>query len=150
MLCPYCGNGDTKVVDSRPDSLGRLRRRRCGACGHGFTTTERIAAEDLLVKKRDGSVEPVSRSKLIKGINKVASVYALAPADVNAFVDRILQALQPTAPGLPVPSVEIGRLVLQQLQDGRATTDVARIRYAIVFLGATTRLGRFRGLRDLL
>jgi transcriptional regulator NrdR family protein len=107
-------------------------------------------AEGFMVKKRDGRVEPFSRAKLIKGITRAAHLYALTPADVNAFVDRVVQMLQPGAPGLPISSTEIGRLVLQELQDSRMMTDVARIRYALVFLGQAARASGFRGLREFL
>lgn len=151
MLCPSCGDENTKVIDSRPDPLGRTRQRRCPACGQRFSTVERIAVEDLMVRKRDGSLEPFSRVKLVRGVTRAARLSALPPADINAFIDRVVQKLQPGAPGLPIPSYEIGQTVLQELQDNRAITDVARIRYALVFLGRTTRAGSgFQGLRDFL
>ena len=151
MFCPSCGNEHTKVIDSRSDGLRRTRRRRCQACGHPFSTVERIATEDLTVRKRDGRLEPFSRIKLVRGVTRAARLYALAPADINAFIDRVVQKLQPGAPGLPITSNEIGRTVLQELQDSRAITDVARISYALVFLGRTTRTsGGFQGLRDFL
>jgi transcriptional repressor NrdR len=150
MLCPSCGH-ETKVVDSRIDQLGRARRRRCPACGHPFSTVERVATEHLMVRKRDGRLEPFSRTKLVRGITLAARPYPLAPADINAFIDRVVQKLEPGAFGLPITSSEIGRMVLQELQDSRAVTDFVRIRYALVFLGRTTRTsGGFQGLRDFL
>lgn len=150
MICPFCGSEATKVVDSRLDSTGRARERRCAQCGHAFSTVERVTPYGLMVKKRDGRLEPFSRAKLTKGITRAAHLYALAPADVNAFVDRVVQMLQPGAPGLPISSTEIGRLVLQELQDSRIVTDVARIRYALVFLGQSARSSGFHALRDFL
>lgn len=150
MVCPFCGSEATKVVDSRKDSAGRVRKRRCGECGQPFSTIERIMAEEFMVRKRDGRLEPFSRAKLIRGITRAAHLYALTPSDVNAFVDRVIQMLQPGAPGLPVSSTEIGRLVLQALQDSRMVTDVARIRYALVFLGQASRSSGYQGLREFL
>ena len=150
MVCPFCGSEATKVVDSRSESAGRVRKRRCVDCGQPFSTIERIMPEGLVVKKRDGRLEPFSRAKLIRGITRAAHLYALAPADVNAFVDRVVQMLQPGAPGLPIASTEIGRLVLQELQDSRIVTDVARIRYALVFLGQSSRSSGSRAVRDFL
>ena len=150
MMCPFCGSETTKVLDSRLDSSGRARKRRCANCGQAFYTVERVTADGLVVKKRDGRLEPFSRAKLIRGITQAAHLYALAPADVNAFVDRVVQMLQPAAPGMPVSSTEIGRLVLQELQDSRIVTDVARIRYALVFLGQSARSSGFRALREFL
>lgn len=151
MQCPYCVDDHTKVIDSRPHTLGRIRRRRhCVTCGERFVTIEQIASDNLLVRKRSGAVEPFSRSKIMKGITKAASVYALPPADVNAFIDRVVHRLQPTAPGVPIPSTEIGHQVLRQLEDSSVFTDIARIRYAIVFLGRTTSSPGFRNLDGFL
>lgn len=150
MLCPFCGNDVTKVVDSRADSTTRLRKRRCAECGQAFTTVERIATESLMVRKRDGRLEEFSRAKLVRGITKAAHLYALPPADVDAFVDRVVGMLQPGAAGLPITSTEIGRHVLEELQDSRAITDVARIRYALVFLGQRSRSSGLYGLLEFL
>lgn len=151
MFCPSCGDENTRVIDSRPDTLGRARQRRCMACGQRFSTVERVAIEDLMVRKRDGHLEPFSRAKLVWGVTRAARLYALPPADINAFIDRVVQKLQPGGQGLPIPSYEIGQTVLQELRDSRSITDVARIRYALVFLGRTTRAsGGFQGLRDFL
>lgn len=150
MLCPFCGSDNTKVVDSRADATGRARKRRCAECGQAFTTMERITTESLMVRKRDGRLERFSRAKLVKGITKAAHLYALPPADVDAFVDRVVGRLQPGAPGMPISSTEIGRLVLQALQDSRAVTDVARIRYALVFLGQQSRPSEHYGLLEFL
>jgi transcriptional repressor NrdR len=150
VLCPQCGHDETKVTDSRSDGNERIRKRRCVHCGHGFATVERVSVEGLYVKKRDGRVEPFSRTKLTQGITRAVGIGSLTTADINAFVERVTHSLQPTASGVPIPSVEIGKLVLQELHDSNAITDVARIRYAIVFLGTTTRAHSFHGLRDFL
>jgi transcriptional repressor NrdR len=150
MQCPFCGSYATKVVDSRPEPGGRLRKRRCLECGQAFGTVERITADSLMVRKRDGRLQDFSRSKLVRGITKAAHLYALPPADVDAFVDRVVGMLQPGAPGAPISSTEIGQLVLQALQDSRSITDVARIRYALVFLGQRGRSNRLHGFLDFL
>jgi transcriptional repressor NrdR len=150
MLCPSCGSDATKVVDSRAGKAGRVRKRRCPKCGQSFATVERIDTESLTVRKRDGRLEVFSRTKLVGGITKAAHLYALPPADVDTFVDRVVGTLQPNAPGFPISSAEIGRLVLQELQDSRAITDVARIRYALVFLGQRSRPSGRYGLLEFL
>jgi transcriptional regulator NrdR family protein len=106
-----------------------------------FSTVERVTTESLKVRKRDGRLQDFSRAKLRGGITKAAHLYALPPADVDAFVDWVIGMLQPVAPGMPISSTEIGRLVLQALEDSKAITDVARIRYALVFLGQRGRAG---------
>jgi transcriptional repressor NrdR len=150
MQCPACGHGDTKVLDSRSGSGGRSRKRICPSCGHRFNTTEQVTTDSLKVRKRDGRLEDFSRRKLVGGITKAAHLYALPPADVDAFVDRVIGMLQPGAPGMPISSTEIGELVLQALEDSRAITDVARIRYALVFLGQRGRASRTHGFEDFL
>lgn len=150
MQCPFCGSDVTKVVDSRPDLGGRMRRRRCSDCGGAFHTTERATTDSLTVRKRDGRLEPFSRSKLVSAITKAAHLYAIPPADVDAFVDRVVGMLQPGAPGMPISSTEIGRLVLQALQDSRSITDVARIRYALTFFGQRGRRGAVHGFTEFL
>ena len=150
MLCPFCGTDGTRVVDSRADGGGRARKRRCPECGQAFTTVERIATESLMVRKRDGRLEGFSRTKLVRGITKAAHLYALPPADVHAFVDRVVGMLQPGSPGMPISSSEIGRLVLQTLQDSKDITDVARIRYALVFLGQRSRPNERYGFSEFL
>jgi transcriptional repressor NrdR len=149
MDCPYCA-GETKVVDSRTPDVGQVRRRRlCKACGARFSTSEHVAVEHLQVRKRNGSIEPFDRSKLTRGIVKAASGQSLPPAEVDAFVDRIVDRIVPPALGAPVESMEIGNLVLQHLSDENDASDVARIRYAMVFLGSKQRAGGFTGAADV-
>lgn len=64
MTCPSCGSNNTKVLDSRPSKGQVVRRRVCMECGHRFTTAERITAEYMRVRKRDGRVEAFNRAKL--------------------------------------------------------------------------------------
>jgi len=157
MLCPFCADGETQVTDTRNRKDGSVRRRRkCPECGEVFRTDELLATENLAVKKQDGSLQDYVRSKIAKGIEKAAWSYnkrsghgKLAPSDVNAIVDRVEIHLRARGARV-VPSVEIGRLVLQELTDGTPGTDVVRVRYAIVFQGRTTRRGGFRGLTGLL
>ncbi len=70
MHCPKCKASDTKVVDSRVTENGRVirRRRECEKCENRFTTFERAAMGNLMVKKKDGSYEIYSREKLEQGI----------------------------------------------------------------------------------
>ena len=74
MKCRYCGSIDSRVVDSRPsdDGLSIRRRRECNACGHRFTTFERIEENPIMVVKRDGRREPFDREKVAAGIRKAS------------------------------------------------------------------------------
>lgn len=66
MKCRYCGNTDSKVIDSRPseDGTSIRRRRECTKCGKRFTTFERIEENPMMVVKRDGRREPMERERL--------------------------------------------------------------------------------------
>jgi transcriptional repressor NrdR len=147
MKCPFCGSDSTRVKDTRPRKGDTIRKRVCTSCSKRFSTAERITAEYLQVRKRDGRTEPFTRVKVRKGILKAAAGSDLSPADLNAFVDRVIQILEPDASDIPIASTYIGRLVLQHLQ-GSGTTDVVRIRYAMVLHGRTTHQGGFRRLSD--
>lgn len=132
------------------------RRRRCPSCGEVFRTDEALATETLKVKKQDGTVQDYARSKITKGIEKAAWSYnkslgggRLAPSDINAIVERVENLLRSKGARV-VPSVEIGRLVLQELTDGTPGGEVVRARFAIVFHGRTTKAGGFRNMRGLM
>jgi transcriptional repressor NrdR len=70
MICPKCKTPDTRVVDSRDTENGRVirRRRECDKCGGRFTTFERFAMGNLMVKKKDGTFEIYNREKLERGV----------------------------------------------------------------------------------
>ena len=67
MKCPYCGFEDSKVIDSRPAEDRKRRRRECLSCKKRFTTYEIVEQPLQLVIKRDGSIEPYDRKKLLTG-----------------------------------------------------------------------------------
>lgn len=70
MKCPYCGNPDTRVIDSRPaeDGSSIRRRRSCDTCGKRFTTYEKVETIPLIVIKKDNNREQYDRGKIEKGI----------------------------------------------------------------------------------
>src|SRR5690348_18412201 len=96
MQCPYCQSEETRVLESRKDGAGTVQRRRsCMSCGERFSTVERINVEYLNVRKYDGRIERFQRDKIARGIGKAASLFQIPAADVNAFIDRILDELRP-------------------------------------------------------
>src|SRR5439155_25121199 len=97
MRCPFCGSEPTRVKDTRPCKGEMIRKRVCEGCSRRFSTAERITAEYLQVRKRDGRVEPFSRAKIRDGILKATGAHELSPADVDAFVNRVVQILNPDA-----------------------------------------------------
>lgn len=131
MKCPFCGELDTKVVDSRPiDGGSKIKRRRqCRVCNKRFTTFEMIDTVPLTVTKKDGSIELFNRGKLIRGIIRATEKRPIEMSMVEDLVSRIETNLRNSATS-QVTTVEIGELVLQELQD---IDQVAYIRFASVY-----------------
>lgn len=136
MRCPYCDGDDDRVVDSRAAEGGTAirRRRQCLACGHRFSTFERAEHTPLMVDKRDGTVEPFDRDKVLSGIERATKNRPLdqdalrrAAAGVEARVRSLGQRT--------VASEEIGTQVLDAL---RALDQVAYVRFASVYKGFTS------------
>jgi transcriptional repressor NrdR len=130
MRCPWCGADDDRVVDSRPaDGGSAIRRRRaCAACGRRFSTYERIERAGLMVRKRDGAVQPFARDKVASGISKATKNRSVTPMDVEDVVDRIEERLLRKGP--EVTSQQVGIEVLQQL---RKLDEVAYLRFVSVY-----------------
>ncbi len=91
MKCPYCGQIDLKVVDSRDSDTGESirRRRECLQCSKRFTTYERIEAVPLYVMKKDGRREDFDRQKLFSGLMKATAKREISPSTVERVVDEI-------------------------------------------------------------
>jgi transcriptional repressor NrdR len=130
MRCPWCGADDDRVVDSRPaDGGSAIRRRRaCAACGRRFSTYERVERVGLMVRKRDGTVEPFDREKVANGIAKATKNRPVSIGEVDELVDRVEGRLRRKGP--EVSSDQVGIAVLQQL---RKVDEVAYLRFASVY-----------------
>lgn len=131
MFCPYCGNEEDKVVDSRTAEEGRAirRRRECLNCGRRFTTFERAEEVPLVVAKRNGSEEPFDLDKVISGIRMAVKNRPVSEAEVTALAEDVEEAMRADS-RRPIPSSEIGREVLERLRD---LDDVAYLRFASVY-----------------
>lgn len=131
MRCPFCGHDETKVVDSRvSESQDAIRRRReCLACEQRFTTYERREEMPLMVVKRDGSMEPFDRGKLMRGL-VVATAKRNVPTErLEALIDDIETELHNTF-RYELPAKVLGDMVLKRLL---ALDKVAYIRFASVY-----------------
>lgn len=131
MKCPYCGNNQTEVVETRDnEELETIRRRRaCVKCGKRFTTYERIENVDLYVIKKDGRRELFNRDKLKRGM-LTSTEKTTIPVET---VERILTTIERDLRGrdtVTVKSKEIGDMVARQL---KKLDKVAYIRFASVF-----------------
>ncbi len=130
MHCPFCGNDDTKVVDSRSIDGKKRRRRHCLKCNKRFTTFESIEMPLLMVAKRDGSFEPFDRNKLIAGIYSAIKKRPVKMEEVTAMVDEIEIELSAEMAGTVSPDT-IGSMVMTRL---RKIDPVAYVRFASVYL----------------
>ncbi|MDP2576064.1 MAG: transcriptional regulator NrdR [Candidatus Palauibacterales bacterium] len=155
MRCPYCGNTNNRVVDSRASREGRAirRRRECQSCQGRFTTYERIEQQPLSIKKRDGSLEPFDRSKLIRGIQVACARRPVRLEQIEGIAEVIEEALERAGAG-EVDSQRIGTLVMERLRD---IDQVAYVRFASVYrnfqvteeyLDAVRALAERRGYDD--
>ncbi|MCR5005020.1 MAG: transcriptional regulator NrdR [Clostridiales bacterium] len=131
MRCPYCGNEDTKVIDSRPsEDRAEIRRRRvCEKCERRFTTYERIETVPLMVIKRDNAREVFDRDKLIRNIMRACHKRPVTSADIEQIADDI-ENLARSSYDKEIRTTEIGELVLQRLQ---VLDQVAYVRFASVY-----------------
>ncbi|MGQ9705633.1 MAG: transcriptional regulator NrdR [bacterium] len=132
MRCPYCSEDDDRVIDTRPIEGGNIirRRRECVKCGKRFTTYERVERlEILLVRKRDESIEPFDREKIMRGIMKACEKRPIEPEKMEAIVSNIEQELYNRGER-EVSSVEIGEKVMSAL---KGLDEVAYVRFASVY-----------------
>lgn len=131
MKCPFCGELDSKVVESRPaDDGSRIRRRReCLRCKERFTTYETIETIPLIVIKKDGSRESFDRQKLLNSMLKACGKRPVAYEELEKAVDLIEASLSNSLEH-EVQSIRIGELAMQELQK---IDEVAYIRFASVY-----------------
>lgn len=131
MRCPYCGNENTQVRDSRPaeDGAAIRRRRVCPDCGGRFTTFERVQLRELSVVKRSGRRAPFDRDKLSKSIEIALRKRPVAPERIARMVSGIVRQLESRGES-EVRSSEIGELVMKAL---RGVDPVAYVRFASVY-----------------
>ena len=131
MKCPYCGDNDDRVVDSRDSRQGEAirRRRECASCSRRWTTYERIEDVPAMVVKKDGRRELFDRKKLLGGLLRACEKRPVAPRTLEGIVDEI-EAMVADAPDRELPAVAIGEAVMNRLKD---LDKVAYVRFASVY-----------------
>ncbi len=131
MRCPYCGNPDTQVKDSRPseDNTAIRRRRVCPDCGGRFTTFERVQLRELTVVKRNGRRVPFDRDKLMRSVQVALRKRAVDPDRVERLINGIVRRLESSGEN-DIPSERIGQMVMEGL---RSLDEVAYVRFASVY-----------------
>ncbi|MDN3240885.1 ATP cone domain-containing protein [Glycomyces tritici] len=148
MTCAHCGSPQTRVKETRKSKAEVIRARICLKCGQKFTTSERITADYIQVRYRDGTTQPFARERLRKSIARADPEGLLSSGEIDEHVNRVVELLQPDAPNVPVRSSRIGDLVLQQLHQSELA-DIVGMRYALALLGPSSEHKLFRRLRDL-
>jgi transcriptional repressor NrdR len=131
MICPFCGNEDTQVKDSRPaEDGGAIRRRRlCGKCDARFTTFERVQIREITLVKRDGRKSVFDREKLERSFDIALRKRNVDAEAVAMAINDIVRQLESHADG-DVPSARVGELVMAALYK---LDQVAYVRYASVY-----------------
>ena len=129
MKCPECGYEDSKVIDSRPAENKIRRRRECLSCKCRFTTYEMVETIPLMVVKKDNTIEPFDRDKLINRLARATVKRPVQIEDLEKMVEDIVQELKNQF-RREVSSDEIGELVLRRLKD---IDKVAYIRFPSVY-----------------
>lgn len=131
MRCPFCGELESQVKDSRPSEDGSsIRRRRlCPQCGGRFTTFERVQLRELTIIKRSGRRAPFDREKLVRSISIATRKRPLDQERVERVVNAIVRQLESLGE-TELPSTVIGEMVMKAL---KALDDVAYVRYASVY-----------------
>ncbi len=131
MKCPFCGNIEDKVIDSRSsrDNTVIRRRRECIQCGKRFTTYEFIEEMTLSVAKNDGRREPFDRRKLLGGIQLACTKRPVSADTIEKIVQDIEDHVRQNYRN-EVPSHVIGQKVIEAL---RELDEIAYVRFASVY-----------------
>jgi len=139
MRCPFCGNEDTQVKDSRPteDNSAIRRRRQCTNCGARFTTFERVQLRELTVMKSNGRREAFDRDKLQRSMTIALQKRPVDAERIERVVNGIQRRLESQGEA-EIPAKFIGELVMDALS---GLDPVGYVRFASVYRN-------FRGASD--
>lgn len=131
MRCPFCGELESQVKDSRPSEDGAAirRRRLCPECGGRFTTFERVQLRELTILKRSGRRAPFDREKLVRSISIATRKRPVDPDRLERMVNAIVRQLESLGE-TEVGSSVVGEMVMKAL---KALDEVAYVRYASVY-----------------
>ena len=128
MKCPYCGSGDSKVIDSRSieENSSIRRRRECINCQARFNTFETVETIQIMVIKRDGSREYFDKQKMLSGIVKACQK---RPVDSIAIANKVESDIL-NSMKQEIKSQEIGEMIMKEL---KAADAVAYVRFASIY-----------------
>ena len=131
MKCPFCGDQESKVVDSRhsEDGLSIRRRRECLNCQRRFTTYEIVESLPIIVVKRDGSRQAFDRNKIMTSMVRAFDKRQVETAELERVTTEIEQAIQNSLER-EVSTDRIGEMVMERI---KPLDEVAYIRFASVY-----------------
>lgn len=131
MKCPFCGDQESKVVDSRhsDDGLSIRRRRECCRCFRRFTTYEVVETLPIIVVKRNGSRQPFDRNKILNSMIRAFDKRKVDVADLDRITTEIEQTIQNTLER-EITSDKLGEMVMERL---KPLDEVAYIRFASIY-----------------
>lgn len=131
MRCPYCGEVDNKVIDSRLSKDGNVirRRRECIVCNRRFTTYEHIEEIPIMIIKKDGRREIFSRDKVRSGIKKACEKRDISMNIIEEYIDELERDLKETGEK-EISSRTLGEKIMSKLHE---IDDVAYVRFASVY-----------------
>ena len=132
MRCPFCGNADTQVKDSRASEDGAAirRRRSCPDCAGRFTTFERVQLRELQVIKRNGRRSLFDRDKLARSVQVALRKRPVDAERIERMVSGVVRQLESLGEN-EIKTEQIGQLVMEGLKN---LDDVAYVRFASVYL----------------
>ncbi len=131
MKCPFCGDQESKVVDSRRSEDGNSirRRRECLACQRRFTTYEIVESLPIIVVKRDGTRQSFDRNKILNSMVRAFDKRKVAISELERITTEIEQTIQNTLER-EVSTDKIGEMVMERI---KPLDEVAYIRFASVY-----------------
>lgn len=131
MRCPFCANGEDKVIDSRQSKDFReiRRRRECEECNRRYTTYERICEALPVVVKADDRREPFDRNKISRGLKRAVGKRPVSTEALEQLAEEVERELSELAQK-EIASSEIGEKVLPLLRD---LDEVSYVRYASIY-----------------
>ena len=131
MKCPYCGNADTRVIDSRPaeDGSSIRRRRCCDECEKRFTTYEKVETIPLIVIKKDDNREQYDRSKVEGGVLRACYKRPVSAEQIQRTLEKIETEIF-NREEKEIPTNVIGEIVMDHLKE---LDEVAYVRFASVY-----------------
>ena len=131
MKCPFCGDQESKVIDSRhsEDGLSIRRRRECARCQHRFTTSEVVETLPILVVKRNGSRQNFDKNKIVNSMIRAFDKRKADIVELERIANEIEQAVRDSLVR-EVTTERLGEMVMERL---KPVDEVAYIRFASIY-----------------